>query len=93
MEPQRNEHLWKLAQNRAAFKIHLRTYLVIISGLWLLYLIMYLQSWGKGLHPWPIWPMLGWGIGLATHYFSAYRTIDQKSMTEREYEKLLRGSH
>lgn len=91
MEPNRNEQLWKIAQKRAGFKIHLRTYLIVNTGLWLLFLVMYMQQWGHNLHPWPIWPMLGWGIGLATHYFSVYRSGDERSLTEREYQKLVRN--
>ncbi|HEV7350195.1 2TM domain-containing protein [Telluribacter sp.] len=89
MEPQRNEQLWKVAQNRAAFKIHLRTYLLVNTGFWILYFFMSKQPWGERMYPWPLWPMLGWGIGLASHYFSAYRSVDKESMAEREYQKLM----
>ena len=37
---------------------HLASYLVVIAGLWLI-----LALTGAG-YPWPIWPMLGWGLGL-----------------------------
>ena len=90
METPRNEFLWKKAKNRAGFKVHLRAYFIVNGGLWILYLIMASQSWGRNIFPWPIWPMLGWGIGLASHYFSAYGNLDEKRLAEREYEKLLR---
>ena len=90
MEDQRNEYLWKKAQNRAAFKVHALTYVLVNAGFWGLYLFMSTQSWGYRVHPWPIWPMLGWGIGLASHYFSAYGNLDQQKMAEAEYQKLLR---
>ncbi|TDB67981.1 2TM domain-containing protein [Arundinibacter roseus] len=89
METNRDEYLWKKAQNRAAFKIHARTYLLVNAGLWIVYYFMQLQPWGRNMHPWPIWPMLGWGIGLTSHYFSAYGSIDERSLAEREYQKLL----
>ena len=38
-----------------------RTYLVVMALLWLIWLVT-----GAEL-PWPIWPMLGWGIGVAGH--------------------------
>ena len=96
METPRNEFLWRKAKNRASFKIHLRTYLFVNGGLWLIY---FLSSgfFSSGFHfshynyPWPIWPMLGWGIGLGSHYMSAYGNLDEKRLAEREYEKLLRG--
>jgi hypothetical protein len=90
MENQRNEYLWKKAQNRAAFKVHALMYVLVNAGLWGLYLFMSMQSWGGHITPWPIWPMLGWGIGLASHYFSAYGNMDQRKMAEAEYQKLLR---
>ena len=40
---------------------HLTSYLAVIAGLWLIWALT-----GFG-HPWPIWPMLGWGLGLLGH--------------------------
>lgn len=91
METPRNEFLWKKAKNRAAFKIHLRSYFIVNGGLWIIYFLTASQSWGGHSFPWPIWPMLGWGIGLASHYMSAYGNPDEKKLAEREYEKLLRN--
>ena len=36
-----------------------RTYLAVMALLWLIWLVT-----GAG-YPWPVWPMLGWGIGVA----------------------------
>jgi Domain of unknown function (DUF1707)/2TM domain len=41
---------------------HATTYLVVIALLWLIWLVT-----GAG-YPWPIWPMLGWGIGVFGHH-------------------------
>jgi len=90
METSRNELLWKKAKKRAAFKAHLRSYVLVIGGLWIIYGLTTQQHWGHHVHPWPIWPMLGWGIGLASHYFAAYGSYDEKKSVEIEYEKLLR---
>jgi Domain of unknown function (DUF1707)/2TM domain len=38
-----------------------RTYLAVMALLWLIWLLS-----GAG-YPWPIWPTLGWGIGVAGH--------------------------
>jgi hypothetical protein len=38
-----------------------RTYLAVMALLWLIWLVT-----GAG-YPWPVWPMLGWGIGVAGH--------------------------
>ena len=36
-----------------------RTYLAVMALLWLIWLVT------GANYPWPIWPMLGWGIGVA----------------------------
>jgi hypothetical protein len=38
-----------------------RTYLAVMALLWLIWLVT------GANYPWPIWPMLGWGIGVAGH--------------------------
>jgi hypothetical protein len=40
-----------------------RTYLAVMALLWLIWLVTWRAS-GAG-YPWPVWPMLGWGIGVA----------------------------
>ena len=37
------------------------TYLAVMALLWLIWLVT------GANYPWPIWPMLGWGIGVAGH--------------------------
>jgi hypothetical protein len=39
-----------------------RTYLAVMALLWLIWLLTGAD------YPWPIWPMLGWGIGVAGRY-------------------------
>ena len=43
------------------WRTHLGSYLALIAGLWLIWALT------GGGYPWPIWPMLGWGIGLLGH--------------------------
>lgn len=91
MEPLRNEFVWRKAKKRATFIMHLRTYLIVNGGLWLIYLVSTFPFTGNDIFPWPVFPMIGWGIGLATHYFTAYGNLDEKQLAEREYEKLMRS--
>jgi len=86
--------LWDIAQRRAGFKTHLTTYIIVIGFLWGIWLVTGNQqsgidfdSWSANGYPWPIWPTLGWGIGLAFHYASAY-VNPQSNSAEREYNKL-----
>jgi hypothetical protein len=68
------------ARARAAFHRHLYSYLWI-NGL--LVVIWALTNFGG--YFWPVWGMLGWGIGLATHAFSVYgpRVDDQEPRGRR----------
>ncbi len=90
--PQRDPYLWKQAKARVGFRIHLQSYLIINGGLWLIwafsnFIVNNLDHAGT-LFPWPIFPMLGWGIGLTTHYFTVFRG-NERDMIEKEYQKLV----
>ena len=83
---ERDEKLWRLAKHRASFKRHFATYLVMNVFFWAMWF------WGSQSHthnglPWPVWPTLGWGLGLAFHYIRAYVSPNSNSVV-REYEKL-----
>jgi len=50
------------AFRRSGLDPAVRTYLAVMALLWLIWL-----ATGAG-YPWPVWPMLGWGIGVAGRY-------------------------
>ncbi|GAB3989258.1 hypothetical protein GCM10028807_13770 [Spirosoma daeguense] len=88
----RDPFLWKQAKARVGFKMHLRSYLIVNAGLWLIWAFtnFAIQREHSGsIFPWPIFPLLGWGIGLASHYFTVYQRGSERSMIEEEYQKLL----
>lgn len=85
--PDKDPRLWALARRRASFRTHLATYLVIIGFLWVLWFISGAGYYGRSGVPWPVWAMLGWGIGLFFHYWGAY-SERSTSAIEKEYEKL-----
>jgi hypothetical protein len=87
-QEQRDMQLWKLAEKRAKFKNHLGIYVIMNAFFWALWFFTDRHNYGVDV-PWPIWPMLGWGIGLAFNYFDAYHN-DKMMSTEKEYEKLKR---
>jgi hypothetical protein len=83
--PDKDPELWQLAQKRASFKIHLLTYLAVNAFFWIIWFIKGRDTddgW-----PWPVWPMLGWGVGLFFHYMGAY-IYPKDNSVDREYEKL-----
>ncbi|MBI2168367.1 MAG: 2TM domain-containing protein [Actinobacteria bacterium] len=46
------------------FRYHLRAYLMVNA----LLIAIWLLTTGPGSHPWPVWPIGGWGIGLYFHW-------------------------
>lgn len=79
----RNDSLWELAKRRAGFKKSAISYIVV--NLFLI-AVWYFTSRGH-VYFWPIWPILGWGIGLVFQYLNAYHYNNYFSI-EKEYEKL-----
>ena len=81
-DKQRDEMLWKIAKKRASFKLSFSIYVFVnafLIGVW------YFSS-GPHSYFWPIWPELGWGIGLLFQYLNAYQKHDFTA--EQEYERL-----
>lgn len=90
----KDPELWEIAQKRAGFKGHLVSYIVVNGFLWALWFFTGNQhrifdggDWNMHHYPWPIWPTLGWGIGLAFHFAGAY-VFPKTNSVEREYQKL-----
>ncbi|MBD0331524.1 MAG: 2TM domain-containing protein [Chitinophagaceae bacterium] len=88
----KDPQLWDIARRRASFKSHLATYIVINVFFWVLWYFTKEQHRPyefNGMRiPWPVWPMLGWGIGLVFHYIGAYVSPKSNSV-DKEYEKLI----
>lgn len=90
---QNDDKLWRLAKKRAGFKKSLFSYFIVSAFLWFIYLNSH--SWQlqfNGKVPWPLWVMIGWGIGLAYQYFEAYGG-DNADLVEKEYEKLKKSNN
>lgn len=84
MKEEIDSKLWQQAKARAEFKTHLAAYTIINGSLWLIWLF----TGGVYSYPWPIWPTIGWGIGLVFNYLAVYKF---NNTAEREYEKLKKG--
>ena len=79
----------KLAKKRVKakeeFMWHLASYILVNTFLVLLYLFTY------GGYFWPIWPMAGWGLGLAFHAVSVHFTLSSTTTKDKvmaEYNRL-----
>ncbi len=86
LETEKERELWKIAKKRVGFKRHLATYIVINAFFWFLWFFTDHNDTHAGV-PWPIFPMLGWGIGVMFSYLGAY-VFTKHDSVEKEYEKL-----
>ena len=86
--------LWEIACKRVGFIKHAVVYLIVNIFLWALWYFTsndYNSEYRiikEGYYPWPIWTTLGWGIGLAFNFTSAY-IFPRVNTTENEYQKLV----
>ena len=84
-----DERLWKIARKRASFKKHFTSYFLVILFLWAIWwFTTERRHIYTGAVPWPVWPMLAWGLAIAFNYFDAYGSPDRQSAVEKEFEKL-----
>lgn len=70
-----------------SFRIHLLNYLLVIGSLWVIWAMT-----GTG-HAWPVYPMLGWGIGLANHYAAATSRRTQRQPPTRPAQERQSNSY
>lgn len=88
-----DEELRKLAINRLkakrAFRTHLFSFVVVITMLWVIWLVTAITASGGAWFPWPIFPTLGWGIGLAFNWHAAYGP-GSRAISESEVDAEIR---
>lgn len=84
-----DEEIRKLAKARAGFKIHAAIYVIVNAFLAAIWALTGLTAASEaGWYYWPIWPHLGWGIGLAIHGFVVYGAA---AGWERQEEEKIRA--
>ena len=67
------------AQDIVSFKSHLLVYILVNL------LLFGVDFYGNGLINWAFFSLLGWGIGLVSHYFSVFNPLFS---VDKEVEKL-----
>lgn len=85
---ERRRQAREIALARYAFRWNLGLYVVInaaLVGLW------YLTGpfAGTDVFPWPVFPIVFWGIGVSAHYVAAYRR-PEGAWIAHETERILR---
>lgn len=86
MQQLSDSQLHELARKRVEFRRHLLVYFITNASLWIIWFLT-----GQG-YPWPVWPLVGWGIGVIFHYIFDYHSSHFLS-EEEEYEKLKNEIH
>jgi len=75
-------------KKRRDFKTHVAVYVLVNSVIWGIWCLIAITSAGGNWWPWPIFPTLGWGIGLALNAWDVYF---RRPITEADVEdELLR---
>lgn len=90
MENLNDERLWRMARKRAAFRKNLFSFLVINAFLWGIWWFTAGKEGHNTRSPWPVWVMLGWGLGLGFQYFGAY-SGNKHDIAVDEFKKLKRN--
>lgn len=77
------ELAYQRLQRKRSARTHLAVYLIVN--------VMLVAIWALsgGGYFWPVWPILGWGIGLAFHWWGAYmvKPIPEEEV-RREMERV-----
>ena len=81
MTDERRQQAIRRIQAKRGFRVHLAVYLAVNA---LLVLIWAFLSVGFF---WPVWPILGWGIGVAAHAASVY--FRPSEITEEQIDREL----
>jgi hypothetical protein len=76
------------AREKVGFYTHFAVYIVVNSFL----IALWWFTGGPNVFPWFIFPLFGWGIGVAAHYVGSFHgKAYVENLAEREYQKLKGG--
>ena len=82
-------------REREARQIRRRRGFLLHAALWATVNLMLVVIWALvgGGHPWFVYPLLGWGIGVVAHGVSAYLLADTNDIVlEREQRRFSEGA-
>jgi hypothetical protein len=75
----------KTAENKASFYVHFVVYIAVNIFL----IAIWAATSGIDSFPWFVFPLFGWGIGVAAHFIEAFRGGGYtERLAEKEYQKL-----
>jgi hypothetical protein len=82
-ESDEREQAKKRLQAKRDFRQHLTVYVIVNIGLVVIWALT------SGGYFWPIWPILGWGIGVSMH---GWQTYGQRPITEADIQREIERS-
>lgn len=80
------QRIFEQAKRKVGFKIHFTIFILLIPVNWI---IWYFTDRN---YLWPVWPLLGWGLGILFHYIGVYHA-DKFFSVDKEVEKIRRSNH
>lgn len=89
MSPRLDAELREAATKQLRKKRDLQAHVLAYAMVNLLLNALWLLTMPGGLY-WPIFPLLGWGIGLAFHIWDVYAPAPSEGQIEREMRRLAR---
>ncbi len=81
MSDEQRQQAIRRIQAKRGFKSHFAVYLAVNA------LLVLIWATTSGGYFWPVWPMLGWGIGVAAHASSVY--LGRSEISEAEIDREL----
>lgn len=87
-DPQLRRQAERRADMKLGFRAHLIAYLLVNAGLVAINLYQ-----TPGGYFWAIWPIIGWGLGLAAHFVAVYHFASdvREKAVEAELRRLREG--
>jgi 2TM domain len=76
------EEAIRVLKKKREFHEHLLAFILVNAFLWAIWGVVYI--FGGPVFPWPIIPLLGWGIGLTFHAWDAF---GRKPFSEEEIQR------
>jgi hypothetical protein len=96
-EQQRREQAVKRIKAKHAFKVHLLVYVAVNTALVVIWAVLAIGGWSDYVQVapfpsgffWPIFPIVGWGIGVAINGYVVYRgNVITEAQIQRELKKV-----
>jgi len=84
-----DEELKKIAKKTAENKVDFYTHFAIYIAVNIFLIAIWAATSGMDSFPWFVFPLFGWGIGIAAHFIEAFRgRAYTERLAEKEYQKL-----